>query len=193
MAVPIPVSVIIPTYNRAGLVQEAVASVLAQTWRDFEVLVVDDGGSDGTDAALAPYASRLRLLRRESRGGVSAARNTGIEAARGEWLAFLDSDDLWLPEKLARQMAYLAAHPDLLLCQTEETWVRRGLRVNQPLSHRKVGIGDRRGPTAQRVEGVRQIKMAGATSEPGEQRRSCTGLSLRDDSHVSQAGRETAA
>ena len=139
MSVPIPVSVIIPTYNRAGLVQEAVASVLAQTWRDFELLVVDDGSTDGTVEALAPYASRLRLLRRESRGGVSAARNTGIAAARGEWLAFLDSDDLWRPEKLARQLAYLAAHPDLQLCQTEETWVRRGLRVNQPLTHRKVG------------------------------------------------------
>ncbi len=139
MSVPIPVSVIIPTYNRAGLVQEAVASVLAQTWRDFEVLVVDDGSTDGTFEALAPYASRLRLLRRESRGGVSAARNTGIAAAQGEWLAFLDSDDLWRPEKLARQLAYLAEHPDLLLCQTEETWVRRGLRVNQPLTHRKVG------------------------------------------------------
>ncbi len=113
MSAQIPVSVIIPTYNRAALVAEAVASVLAQTWRDFEVLVVDDGSTDGTIEALAPYASRLRLLRRESRGGVSAARNTGIKAARGEWLAFLDSDDLWLPEKLSRQMAYLAAHPDL--------------------------------------------------------------------------------
>jgi GT2 family glycosyltransferase len=139
MSVPIPVSVIIPTYNRAGLVQEAVASVLAQSFRDFEVLVVDDASTDGTIEALAPYASRLRLLRRASRGGVSAARNTGIKAARGQWLAFLDSDDLWLPEKLSCQMAYLAQHPDLLLCQTEETWVRRGLRVNQPLTHRKVG------------------------------------------------------
>ena len=133
------VSVIIPTYNRAALVSEAVASVLAQTWRDFEVLVVDDGSTDATPEALAPYASRIRLWRRESRGGVSAARNTGISAARGEWLAFLDSDDLWLPEKLARQMTYLAAHPEQLWCQTEETWVRRGVRVNQPLTHQKIG------------------------------------------------------
>ncbi len=139
MSAQITVSVIIPTYNRAGLVQEAVASVLAQTRQDFEVLVVDDGSTDGTDAALAPYEPRIRRLRRESRGGVSAARNTGINAAQGEWLAFLDSDDLWRPEKLARQMAYLAEQPKLLLCQTEETWVRRGMRVNQPLSHRKVG------------------------------------------------------
>ena len=73
MSAQISVSVIIPTYNRADLVKEAVASVLAQTWREFELLVVDDGSSDATPAALAPYASRIRLLRRESRGGVSAA------------------------------------------------------------------------------------------------------------------------
>ncbi len=139
MSAQIAVSVIIPTYNRAALVKEAVASVLAQSWQDLEVLVVDDGSTDGTAAALASFAAQIRLLRRASRGGVSAARNAGIQAARGKWLAFLDSDDLWLPEKLARQMAFLAAHPDLNLCQTEETWVRRGVRVNQPLSHRKVG------------------------------------------------------
>ncbi len=139
MSVPIPVSVIIPTYNRVALVQEAVASVLAQTWQDFEVLVVDDGSTDHTVAALAPFAGQVRVVRRPSRGGVSAARNRGIAAARGQWLAFLDSDDLWLPEKLSRQWAFLEAQPGLLLCQTEETWVRRGVRVNQPLSHRKVG------------------------------------------------------
>jgi glycosyltransferase involved in cell wall biosynthesis len=133
------VSVIIPTCNRAALAPEAVASVLAQSWRDFEVLVVDDASTDATAAALAPFGARIRLWRRECRGGVSAARNTGIKAARGEWLAFLDSDDLWLPEKLARQLDYLAAHRDLLLCQTEETWVRRGVRVNQPRTHRKIG------------------------------------------------------
>jgi len=133
------VSVIIPTYNRAALVAEAVPSVLAQTWRDFEVLVVDDGSTDDTAAALAPFAGQVTVLRRPSRGGVSAARNRGIAAARGQWLAFLDSDDLWLPEKLRRQWAFLEAQPGLLLCQTEETWVRRGVRVNQPLSHRKVG------------------------------------------------------
>ncbi|MGD0970557.1 MAG: glycosyltransferase family A protein [Desulfobaccales bacterium] len=139
MAAQPGLSVIIPTYNRAPLVKEAVASVLAQTWRDFEVLVVDDASRDGTAEALAAFGSRIRLLRSPSRLGVAAARNLGISAARGQWLAFLDSDDLWRPEKLARQMAYLAGLPELVLCQTEETWERQGLKVNQPRSHRKIG------------------------------------------------------
>ncbi len=133
------VSVIIPTYNRAGLVPEAVASVLAQTYQDFELLVVDDASTDATAEALAAFGGEILVFRRPQRGGVSAARNRGIGAAQGEWLAFLDSDDLWLPEKLARQMALMAAQPRLLLSQTEETWVRREVRVNPPRTHRKEG------------------------------------------------------
>jgi glycosyltransferase involved in cell wall biosynthesis len=131
------VSVIIPTYNRADLVRQAVASVKAQTYRDFEIVVVDDGGVDGTFEVLSA-CPELRLLRHARRRGVSAARNTGITAARGQWLAFLDSDDLWLPDKLARQMCLLEGRPELLICQTEETWVRHGVAVHKPATHRKV-------------------------------------------------------
>jgi glycosyltransferase involved in cell wall biosynthesis len=131
------VSVIIPTYNRAGLVRQAVASVKAQTFRDFEIVVVDDGGTDGTYEVLSADRE-LRVLRHPGRRGVAAARNTGAAAARGEWLAFLDSDDLWLPDKLARQISWLEGAPELLICQTDETWVRRGVRVNKPAAHRKV-------------------------------------------------------
>jgi glycosyltransferase involved in cell wall biosynthesis len=133
------VSVIIPTYNRAGLVPQAVASVLAQSYRDFELLVVDDGSRDGTAQALAPFRGEIKVLRHPRRRGVSAARNQGIAAARGQWLAFLDSDDLWLPEKLAAQITWLEANPQVLLCQTEEIWVRQGVRVNPPASHVKEG------------------------------------------------------
>jgi glycosyltransferase involved in cell wall biosynthesis len=133
------VSVIIPTYNRAAWVQEAAASVLAQTFRDFELLVVDDGSTDDTFEALAAVDGQLDLLRLEQRQGVSAARNRGAAAARGEWLAFLDSDDLWLPQKLSRQMHYLKSHPDCAICQTEEIWIRNGVRVNPPKTHRKAG------------------------------------------------------
>jgi glycosyltransferase involved in cell wall biosynthesis len=139
MSAPIRVSVIIPTHNRAAWLAEAVGSVLAQTYQDFELLVVDDGSTDGTAEVLAGLAGQITCLRHPHRRGVSAARNTGIAAARGEWLAFLDSDDLWLPEKLARQLDFIRTHPGLRLCQTEEIWVRRGVRVNPPRSCRKVG------------------------------------------------------
>ncbi|MDO9530947.1 MAG: glycosyltransferase [Deltaproteobacteria bacterium] len=131
------VSVIIPTYNRADLVQQALASVQAQTYRDFEIVVVDDGGTDGTYEVLSADRE-LRVLRHPDCRGVAAARNTGAAVARGEWLAFLDSDDLWLPDKLARQVLLLEGAPELLICQTDETWVRRGVRVNKPAGHRKV-------------------------------------------------------
>ncbi|MBU4233654.1 MAG: glycosyltransferase family 2 protein [Proteobacteria bacterium] len=131
------VSVIIPTYNRADLVRQALASVKAQTYRDFEIVVVDDGGTDGTYEVLSADRD-LRVLRHPRRRGVAAARNLGVAAARGEWLAFLDSDDLWLPDKLARQILLLEAQPELLICQTDETWVRRGVRVNKPAAHGKV-------------------------------------------------------
>ena len=131
------VSVIIPTYNRVEMVRQALASVEAQTFRDFEIVVVDDGGTDDTFEALAADRE-LRVLRHPHRRGVAAARNTGVTAARGEWLAFLDSDDLWLPDKLARQISWLERQPELLICQTEETWVRRGVRVNKPATHRQV-------------------------------------------------------
>jgi len=132
------VSVIIPTHNRAAWLPEAVASVLSQTYQDYELLVVDDASQDHTFEALAPYLSRLKYLRLPQQKGVSTARNLGIAAARGEWLAFLDSDDLWRPAKLARQMEFLEAHPELLICQTEEIWLRNGRRINPPQHCRKL-------------------------------------------------------
>jgi glycosyltransferase involved in cell wall biosynthesis len=119
-------------------VKEAVASVLAQTYRDYELIVVDDGSTDGTLEAMASLEGHLQVLRRRQQRGVSAARNLGAASARGTWLAFLDSDDLWLPHKLARQMDYARTRPNLLICQTEEIWVRNGVRVNPPDTHRKV-------------------------------------------------------
>ena len=133
------VSVIIPTYNRAAWVKEAAASVLAQSFRDYELLVVDDGSTDATLEALVSSGRQVKVLRSARQRGVSAARNLGAAAARGEWLAFLDSDDLWLPDKLARQMDYMESNPELSICQTDEIWIRNGVRVNPPETHRKVG------------------------------------------------------
>lgn len=97
------ISVVIPTYNRASQVPTAVRSVLAQTGIPCEVIVIDDGSTDGTDEALAPVMDRIRYIRTENRG-VSGARNRGILEARGDRIAFLDSDDIWHPEKLQRQL-----------------------------------------------------------------------------------------
>ncbi len=129
-------SVIIPTYNRAGPVREAVDSVLAQAGVEFELIVVDDGSTDDTPAVLDGYGQRVRRVRQDNRG-VSAARNAGVAASGGALIAFLDSDDLWLPGKLAVQAAFFRDHPEARICQTEEIWVRRGRRVNPGRRHRK--------------------------------------------------------
>jgi glycosyltransferase involved in cell wall biosynthesis len=131
------VSVIIPTRDRRALVCEAVASVLAQRGCTAELIVIDDGSCDGTDTALAALADgRIRYQWQPARG-VSAARNAGARLARAEWLAFLDSDDLWRPQKLARQLAFHRARPDLQASQTGEIWIRNGVRVNPCHHHAK--------------------------------------------------------
>ncbi|GBC61599.1 glycosyl transferase [Desulfonema ishimotonii] len=131
------VSVIIPTCNRDRLVQEAIASVLAQEFKSFELIVVDDGSTDSTPEILGSYGDAITVIRQENRG-VSAARNAGIAVAKGELIALLDSDDLWMAEKLAVQTAFFQQHPDALICQTEEIWVRNGVRVNPKKKHRKL-------------------------------------------------------
>jgi len=130
------VSVIIPTYNRGWTIKRAVDSVLAQTFRDFELIVVDDGSEDDTAAILAGYGTDIRVIR-QANAGVSAARNAGIHAAEGKFIAFLDSDDYWLPEKLHVQIAYFNAQPEVVICQTEEIWIRNGKRVNPKKVHKK--------------------------------------------------------
>lgn len=105
------ISVVIPTYNRAGLLREAVDSALAQTFRDREIVVVDDGSTDATAEVLASYGDRIRAVRQENRGE-AAARNRGIAEARGRWIAFLDSDDLWEPTALERVHAAAERDPD---------------------------------------------------------------------------------
>jgi glycosyltransferase involved in cell wall biosynthesis len=130
------VSVIIPTHNRKAFVQEAVDSVLAQTYEDFELIVVDDGSTDGTGKVLKRYENRLLYLYQANQG-VSAARNNGLALAQGEFIAFLDSDDLWLPKKLAIQVAFMDQHPQAQICYTDELWIRRGKRVNPKKRHAK--------------------------------------------------------
>jgi glycosyltransferase involved in cell wall biosynthesis len=130
------VSVIIPTYNRMDVLKNAIESVLAQTYQDFELFIIDDGSTDNTREMLAEYGERVTYLFQENRG-VSSARNLGIRSSTGRFVAFLDSDDVWLPEKLERQVAIMEQNPDLQLCHTEEIWIRRGVRVNPKKKHKK--------------------------------------------------------
>jgi glycosyltransferase involved in cell wall biosynthesis len=132
------ISVIVPVYNRAGLITRALTSVFAQSQLPQEVIVVDDGSSDDTGEHVRECFPHVRYFRQPNRG-VSSARNRGIAEARGEWLAFLDSDDAWLPGKLELQKRALVAHPEYRLCHSNEIWVRRGQFVNPRKKHTKSG------------------------------------------------------
>jgi glycosyltransferase involved in cell wall biosynthesis len=131
------VSVIIPAYNRLPMLKEAVDSALAQDFEDFELIVVDDGSTDGTADEMKRYGGRVRLLRHPENRGVSAARNRGILNAKGKYIAFLDSDDLWVKGKLKIQVAFLEDNPHYPICYTDEIWIRRGKRVNPKNKHAK--------------------------------------------------------
>jgi glycosyltransferase involved in cell wall biosynthesis len=131
------VSVIIPTFNRAVKVARAVSSVLYQTFGDWEIIVVDDGSEDHTREALKGFGNRVTTIVHPENRGVSAARNTGIRASRAPFIAFLDSDDYWMPEKLSFQVDFFRDHPDAVACQTQELWIRKGRRVNPMKKHMK--------------------------------------------------------
>lgn len=131
------VSVIIPTFNRGHTLGQAVASVLNQTHRHLELIIVDDGSTDGSQSLLAEFGhdSRVQILRQEHLG-VSSARNAGIAASRGRILALLDSDDHWLPQKLERQIRFFE-EGNFAIVQTDESWIRHGKKVNPKRKHEK--------------------------------------------------------
>jgi len=127
------VSVIIPTYNRAGYLSQTLKSVLEQTYRDIEVIVVDDGSTDNTTEVVASFNdSRIRYLKQDHRGLPAIGRNTGLKAASGDYIAFLDDDDLWMPEKIEKQLDYLSKHPEYTIMYSnawfiDENGVQNGL------------------------------------------------------------------
>jgi glycosyltransferase involved in cell wall biosynthesis len=118
------VSIVITTHNRAGLLPAAMHSVLAQTFGDFEVIVVDDGSTDATRQAVRAFEDpRIQYVRHEQKRGLSAARNTGLHSARGKYVAYLDDDDTWLPEKTALQENVLEAHSNKCLVYCGGLWM----------------------------------------------------------------------
>jgi glycosyltransferase involved in cell wall biosynthesis len=138
------VSAIIVTYNRVNFLKEAVESILAQTYfqkkpDDWELLIIDDGSTDGTRELIERYCEQYKNIsyHHKEHRGVSAARNLGLNLARGEYIGFLDSDDLWLKDKVQAQLTYLKTFPEAMFCLTEEIWIRHGRRVNQGKKHQK--------------------------------------------------------
>ncbi len=120
------VSVVMPAYNAEAYIEAAIRSVLRQTWTDFELIVVDDASRDATTEIverLAEEDGRITLLRNPKNAGVSASRNAGVAKANGEWIAFLDSDDLWREDKLKMQLALLDQHPDAVLSYTASAFI----------------------------------------------------------------------
>jgi glycosyltransferase involved in cell wall biosynthesis len=132
------IAVIIPSYNRASLLPVAIESVLAQSCLATEIILVDDGSTDDTKQLVQSRYPQVRYLRQKNKG-VSAARNTGINAATSDWICLLDSDDSWQPDKLERQTEALSKQADCLICHTNETWYRNGKILNQGKKHKKYG------------------------------------------------------
>ena len=132
------ISVVIPSYNRAHTLQRALQSVFDQSSTVDEVILVDDGSTDDSAAMVAKQFPGVSIIRQPN-GGVSSARNRGIEAAQYKWIALLDSDDCWLPHKIKAVRDAALKHPGFVLYHSDEIWVRRGVRVNPMQKHRKSG------------------------------------------------------
>ena len=132
------ITVIIPTYNRYDFLKRAVLSVLSQTYKVQEIIIIDDGSTDSTSQILQDFPN-IRYIYQDN-SGVSSARNLGISNASCEWIAFLDSDDEWCEDKLKVQVAFHKQHQDILMSYTDEIWVREGRNVKIPKKFRKQGI-----------------------------------------------------
>lgn len=132
------ISVIIPTYNRVHTLSRALDSVLAQTHPADEVIVIDDGSTDSTVELIQNSYPNVKLIQQQN-GGVSAARNSGIRATHCDWIALLDSDDGWLPNKLDKQLTLVSQQPEYKIIHSDEIWIRNGVRVNQMKKHTKKG------------------------------------------------------
>ncbi len=129
------ISVIIPVFNREKTIKRAIESVKNQTLKAHEIIVVNDGSTDNTLNILKSI-EEIKVISQENLG-VSAARNAGIEMAKGEWIAFLDSDDWWFEEKLEKQMNFHKKYPDILISQTDEIWIKNGIKINKAKRFRK--------------------------------------------------------
>jgi len=132
------ISVVIPTFNRLIYLERAIKSVLNQTISVNEIIIVDDGSDDGTSEFVHSNYPNIKYIF-QSNSGVSAARNTGIKAASSNWIAFLDSDDAWVTNKIQKQITELELNPEMNFCHSNEIWIRNGREIKQKNTHKKFG------------------------------------------------------
>ena len=132
------ISVVIPTFNRLIYLERAIKSVLNQTISVNEIIIVDDGSDDGTSEFVHSNYPNIKYIF-QSNSGVSAARNTGIKAASSNWIAFLDSDDAWVTNKIQKQITELELNPEMNFCHSNEIWIRNGKVIKQKNTHKKFG------------------------------------------------------
>ncbi|MEN8263835.1 MAG: glycosyltransferase [Nitrospirota bacterium] len=131
------ITVVIPVYNREKTIERAVDSILAQSFRPEEIIVVDDCSTDRTGELLRKYGNKITCIQLEKNSGPSRARNEGIERAHTDWIAFMDSDDCWKKDKLKNQVEFLRRYPFYQIMQSDEIWIRKGVRVNPRKYHKK--------------------------------------------------------
>jgi len=131
------ISVIIPTYNRYDFLKHAIESIKLQTYQAYEIIIIDDGSIDNTSNIQQIFPDIKYIY--QSNRGVSSARNRGIYEAKNDWIAFLDSDDVWYPDKLQTQVDFHNAHKHIMMSYTDEEWIRDGNKVNIPKKFQKIG------------------------------------------------------
>ena len=132
------ISVVIPSYNRKEFLKRSIDSVINQTIKPFEIIVVDDGSTDGTESIIKGHYDFVKFIKQKNKG-VSAARNIGIKVSIGEWICFLDSDDEWKKDKLEKQINAMKSNPGYKFFHSNEIWIKNGLRINQKKKHKKYG------------------------------------------------------
>lgn len=130
------VSVIIPVYNRKEKIKRAIDSVLKQSIKADEIIVIDDGSNDGTQKVLKGYKNHIKIITQTNKG-VSAARNRGIKSAKNSWIALLDSDDWWFEDKLKEQIEFHKQNPNILISQTDEVWIKNSQEIKKAKRFRK--------------------------------------------------------
>ena len=132
------ISVVIPSYNRKEFLKRSIDSAINQTKKPFEIIVVDDGSTDGTETMIKSDYDFVKFIKQKNKG-VSAARNIGIEVSIGEWVCFLDSDDEWKKDKLEKQINSVKSNPGYKFFHSNEIWIKNGIRINQKKKHKKYG------------------------------------------------------